>query len=64
MYDTPLQLPLSLQGLQQRLDVIDPALWSGSFNARESGMHQLGPYVGKLKSGMVRALASGLFRKG
>lgn len=35
---------------------LDSHLWSGSFNARESSMHQLAPYVGKLKSGMVRVL--------
>jgi hypothetical protein len=35
---------------------LDARLWSGSFNARESSMHQLAPYVGKLKSGMVRVL--------
>jgi DNA modification methylase len=34
----------------------DPALWQGSFNDRESSLHQLSPYVGKLKSGMVRVL--------
>jgi hypothetical protein len=35
---------------------LDARLWSGSFNAKESSMHQLAPYVGKLKSGMVRVL--------
>ncbi|MBU2008754.1 MAG: hypothetical protein KJ624_02720 [Chloroflexi bacterium] len=34
------------------------SVWAGSFNARESSMHQLAPYVGKLKSGMVRVLIS------
>jgi SAM-dependent methyltransferase len=34
----------------------DASLWQGSFNARESSFHQLAPYVGKLKSGMVRVL--------
>jgi hypothetical protein len=32
------------------------ALWEGSFNKRESTLHQLAPYVGKLKSGMVKVL--------
>ena len=32
---------------------IDSSLWHGSFNGRESSLHQLSPYVGKLKSGMV-----------
>lgn len=50
-----------LQGEQLRLlpqeqIELDARLWSGSFNARESSMHQLAPYVGKLKSGMVRVL--------
>lgn len=35
---------------------LDSRLWAGSFNARESSMHQLAPYVGKLKSGIVRTL--------
>lgn len=35
---------------------LDARLWGGSFNAKESSMHQLAPYVGKLKSGMVRVL--------
>lgn len=35
---------------------LDSRLWSGSFNSKESSMHQLAPYVGKLKSGMVRVL--------
>lgn len=35
---------------------LDSRLWAGSFNAKESSMHQLAPYVGKLKSGMVRVL--------
>jgi len=35
---------------------LDASVWAGSFNARESSMHQLAPYVGKLKSGMVRVL--------
>lgn len=35
---------------------IDANLWNGSFNARESSLQQVAPYVGKLKSGMVRVL--------
>ena len=46
------QLPL----LGQERIELDARLWSGSFNAKESSLHQLAPYVGKLKSGMVRVL--------
>jgi len=35
---------------------LDSRLWHGSFNGRESSLQQLSPYVGKLKSGMVRIL--------
>jgi hypothetical protein len=35
---------------------LDNRFWHGSFNERESSLHQLSPYVGKLKSGMVRVL--------
>ena len=35
---------------------LDSRLWQGSFNGRESTLHQLSPYVGKLKSGMVNVL--------
>jgi SAM-dependent methyltransferase len=35
---------------------LDPLMWHGSFNGRESTLQQLSPYVGKLKSGMVRVL--------
>ena len=35
---------------------IDPDLWQGSFLSKESSLHQLSPYVGKLKSSMVRIL--------
>jgi hypothetical protein len=56
MSDIPLQLQLDLPGLQQNLQVLDPTFWRGCFNARENSMHQLSPYVGKMKSGMVRAL--------
>ncbi len=37
---------------------LDPAVWSGSFNGIECSLHQLAPYVGKLKTGMVRAILS------
>jgi len=43
---------------------VDPALWQGSFNDRESSLHQLSPYVGKLKSGMVRVLLETFSRPG
>jgi len=35
---------------------LDARLWHGSFNSRESSLQQLSPYVGKMKSGMARAL--------
>jgi DNA modification methylase len=43
---------------------LDARLWTGSFNSRESSMHQLAPYVGKLKSGMVRVLIERYSRPG
>mgnify|MGYP001619344368 CR=1 FL=1 len=47
------QLSLIQESQQPRLDA---RLWAGCFNAKESSLHQLAPYVGKLKSGMVRIL--------
>ncbi len=41
---------------------LSSALWHGSFNGRESTLQQLAPYIGKMKSGMARALIS-LFSK-
>jgi len=35
---------------------LDSSLWQGSFNGSESSLHQLSPYVGKLKSEMVNVL--------
>lgn len=35
---------------------LDSKFWHGSFNSRESTLQQLSPYVGKMKSGMARAL--------
>ncbi len=35
---------------------LNARLWRGSFNSRESTLQQLSPYVGKLKSGMVKVL--------
>ena len=35
---------------------LDSRLWRGSFNSRESTLQQLSPYVGRMKSGMARAL--------
>lgn len=43
---------------------LDARLWSGSFNGKESGLHQLAPYVGKLKTGMVRVLLEQYTRRG
>ncbi len=37
---------------------LTPDLWQGSFNGRECSLHQLAPYVGKLKTGMVKAIIS------
>lgn len=47
---------LSLLQSDTQQDRLDARRWAGSFNARESSLHQLAPYVGKLKSGMVRVL--------
>ena len=47
---------LSMFSEVESIDTLDARLWRGSFNARESSFHQLSPYVGKLKSGMVRVL--------
>ena len=41
---------------------IDSRFWHGSFNSRESSLQQLAPYVGKMKSGMVKVLIN-LFSK-
>lgn len=43
---------------------LDSSLWHGSFNGRESTLHQLSPYVGKLKSGMAKVLLSLYSNKG
>lgn len=43
---------------------LDARLWHGSFNSRESTLQQLSPYVGKLKSGMVRVLINLYSRPG
>lgn len=59
-----LVLPFSRVPLQQRIDRLDTDLWRGCFNARESSMHQLAPYVGKMKSGMARALISAYSNEG
>jgi len=55
MSSPQLQLPLGVPSSASSA-AIDPMWWHGSFNARESGMHQLAPYVGKMKSAMARAL--------
>ncbi len=43
---------------------IDGSQWEGCFNAKESSIHQLSPYVGKMKSGMARALIEEFTREG
>jgi DNA modification methylase len=58
----PSQLLLSLP--KAREVGIDRSLWEGSFNGRESSMHQLAPYVGKLKSGMARVLVEEFSKHG
>ena len=40
----------------QDVTQLDARLWHGSFNSRECTLQQLSPYVGKMKSGMARAL--------
>lgn len=43
---------------------LDASWWKGSFNTSESSLQQLSPYVGKMKSGMARALLSLYSRPG
>jgi DNA modification methylase len=43
---------------------IDRSLWEGCFNAKESSVHQLSPYVGKMKSAMARALIEEFSQEG
>jgi SAM-dependent methyltransferase len=64
MSEFQLSLPLEDVTLQQRIECLDPNLWKGCFNARESGMQQLAPYVGKMKSGMARVLISAYSEEG
>ena len=47
---------LTLYSESDSLTRLDSRLWQGSFNRRESTLQQLSPYVGKLKSGMVKVL--------
>ncbi|MDY0095157.1 MAG: DNA methyltransferase [Candidatus Vecturithrix sp.] len=54
MVDYPNQLSLFQQDSAQ--NTLDSQLWRGSFNGRESTFQQLSPYVGKMKSGMAKAL--------
>lgn len=39
-------------------------LWNGSFNGRESSLHQLAPFVGKLKTGIVSSMVQNFSRPG
>lgn len=59
-----LQLPLAGEESSAGPARLDPLLWRGSFNAHESAMQQLAPYVGKMKSGMARALIAAYSREG
>jgi hypothetical protein len=43
---------------------VHDALWEGCFNSKESSIHQLSPYVGKMKSGMARVLIEGFSTPG
>lgn len=45
-----------LPGIRRPPVTLDARFWHGSFNARESTLQQLSPYVGKMKSGMARVL--------
>jgi DNA modification methylase len=49
-----IQLPMFHE--EESFNRLDARFWNGSFNTRESSLQQLSPYVGKLKSGMVRVL--------
>ena len=49
---------------EQEITGLDAQLWHGSFNRRESTLQQLSPYVGKMKSGMVRILIKLYSRRG
>lgn len=42
--------------LLETASLLDASFWQGSFNGRESTLQQVAPYVGKMKSGMARAL--------
>jgi hypothetical protein len=42
----------------------DQGLWNGSFTAKEVTLHQLAPYIGKLKSGIVHSLITYFTRPG
>lgn len=59
-----IQLELFSQEKLLKRRGLDARLWHGSFNGRESTLHQLSPYVGKLKTGMVRVLISLYSEKG
>lgn len=48
----------------EQMTELDARLWHGSFNARESSLQQLAPYVGKMKSGMARVLVTLYSRPG
>ena len=55
---------LSLFEEKEIVPRLDPRLWHGSFNGRESTLQQLSPYVGKMKSGMARVLITLYSRAG
>ncbi len=43
---------------------LDPSTWQGSFNGSECSLHQLAPYVGKLKTGMVESMLNDCTNRG
>jgi hypothetical protein len=58
------QLPLFQEAESPDTQELDARLWRGSFNRRESTLQQLAPYVGKMKSGMAKALVKLYSRPG
>ena len=44
--------------------VVDPVAWEGSCSAEESTLHQIAPYIGKMKSTMARALIESCSKPG
>ena len=50
---------------KERLEYLrDQGLWNGSCTASEATLHQLSPYIGKLKTGIVESLIDEFSRPG